>query len=194
MSWSDVGNFLLGQGGFHPNVEGVYSFDPPLITASKYFFGKGTAEDPSIMDVFNNLFTGNLDYQRSVALAERAEATSAREAQKARDFSASEAQKARQHSSNEARILREWQQQMSDTAYSRAVSDLRKNGINPYAIGSFNAASTPAGGQGSSYMASTHSGSGYTASSPQSGKFLQQTIENVANSAFKALLYSGYFL
>lgn len=193
MSWSDVGNFLLGQIGFHPNGEGGYSYELPAITNLKKTFSKGTVDDPTALGVLDNMFTGNLDYQRSIALAQRAEATSAREAQKARDFSASEAEKARQHSSNEARILREWQQQMSDTAYSRAIADLRKNGINPYAIGSFNAASTPAGGQGSSYMASSHSGSGYTASAPQSGRILQ-SIENVANSAFKTLLYSGYLL
>lgn len=61
-------------------------------------------------DVIGNLFTGNLDYAREVALAERAEATSAREAAKARDWSAREAQK-----------QREWEEMMSSTAYSRAV-------------------------------------------------------------------------
>lgn len=193
MSWSDVGNFLLGQIGFHPNGEGGYNYEVPFVTNLKNTFGKGTPDNPTTADVIGNWFTGNLDYQRSVALAERAEATSAREAQKAREFSASEAGKARQHSSNEARILRDWQQQMSDSAYSRSIADLRKNGINPYAIGSFNAASTPAGGQGSAYMASSSSGSGYTASAPQSGQLLR-TIENVANSAFKTLLYSGYLL
>lgn len=193
MNWSDVGNSLLGLIGFHPNGEGGYSYELPIVTAWNETFGKGTVDDPTFADIVGNMFTGNLDYQRSAALAERAESTSAREAQKARAFSASEAEKARQHSSNEARILREWQQQMSDSAYSRAISDLRKNGINPYAIGSFNAASTPAGGQGSAYMASSHSGNGYTASAPQSGRILQ-SIENVANSAFKTLLYSGYLL
>lgn len=193
MSWSDVGNFLLGQVGFHSNGEGGYSYELPAITNFKKVFSKGTPDNATVRDTFENLFTGNLDYQRSVGLSERAEATSAREAQKAREFSASEAEKARQHSSNEARILREWQQMMSDTAYSRAIADLRKNGINPYAIGSFNAASTPSGGQGSSYMSSSYSGSGYTASAPQSGRLLK-SIENVANSAFRTLLFSGYLL
>lgn len=172
-----------------------FSIDP-IITNFKDLFAKRSPrslDNAGLLDSLDNSFTGNLDYKRSVGLAERAEATSAREAQKARDFSASEAEKARQHSSNEARILREWQQMMSDTAYSRAIADLRKNGINPYAIGSFNAASTPSGGQGSAYMGSSFAGSGYTASAPHAGNLLR-SIENVANSAFRTLLFSGYLL
>lgn len=101
-----------------------------------------------IYDTFANTFTGNLDFARSVALAERAEKVSAYEAHKARDFSSREAQK-----------QREWEEMMSNTAYSRAVKDLKSVGINPYAIGSFNAASTPSGAYGQSSQGQGYSGS-----------------------------------
>lgn len=107
--------------------------------------------DPShanVGDTFGNMFTGNLDFAREVALAERAEAVSAYEAQKARDFSSREAQK-----------QREWEEMMSNTAYSRAVKDLKSVGINPYAIGSFNAASTPSGAYGQSSQGQGYKGS-----------------------------------
>lgn len=102
----------------------------------------------NVGDTFGNMFTGNLDFAREVALADRAEAVSAYEAQKARDFSSREAQK-----------QREWEEMMSSTAYSRAVKDLKSVGINPYAIGSFNAASTPSGAYGQSSQGQGYKGS-----------------------------------
>lgn len=132
----------------------------------KKAFGFGSSPDKATWkDNIANIFTGNLDYQRAVAQAERAEAHSAYEAEKAREFSASEAQK-----------NRDWQEEMSNSAYSRAIEDLRKNGINPYAIGSFNAASTPSGAVGQAYA-----GSGYSSSSPTSA------VRSIAQSAFSAL-------
>lgn len=122
-------------------LPGSKPFITQLIPSKSGDLGKA-----NLLDGIGNLFTGNLDYQRQVALAERAEATSAREAALAR-----------KHSSEEAQKLREWQERMSNTAYSRAVKDLKSVGINPYAIGSFNAASVPSGAYGQAYA-----GSGFT--------------------------------
>lgn len=101
----------------------------------------------------NNAVTGNIDYARAVAQAERAEKVSAAEAQKQRDF----------------------EERMSSTAYSRAISDLKKNGINPYAIGSFNAASTPSGAAGSGFS-STSASSGSNVTSYQTA-YLRNNLE-----------------
>ena len=92
-------------------------------------------DDASLWQSLGNILTGNLDYARSIESAMRAERVSAREAEK----------------------TRRWQEQMSNTAYSRAVADLKRNGINPYAIGYFSPASTPAGATGSAYNTSPHS-------------------------------------
>lgn len=114
--------------------------------------------DASFFDGLFNQFTGNLDYSRQLESAIRAEQFSASEAEKARSFSASEAEK-----------LRAWQENMSNTAYSRAIADLKKNGINPYAIGNFGQSTTPSGSVGNAFMASghagsySHSGSGFSA-------------------------------
>ncbi len=97
-----------------------------------------------------NLFTGNLDYKRSIESATRAERHSALEAARAREWSA-----------EQARILREWQAEMSNTAYSRAVADLRSVGINPYAVGFFKAASTPTGAYGQSFAGNAYTGNVY---------------------------------
>ena len=109
---------------------------------------KANPAQANIFDTAGNVFTGNLDFAREVALAERAEAVSAYEAQKARDFSAEEAKK-----------QRAWEEMMSNTAYSRAIKDLKSVGINPYAIGSFNAASTPSGAYGQSSQGQGYKGS-----------------------------------
>lgn len=110
-----------------------YKFEPwdkKIGNAFTAFFDKvgGASKNTAV----NNLTSGDLDYQRAI---EQAEAH--------RQFSSSEAQK-----------LRDWQEKMSNTAYSRAVKDLKSVGINPYAIGGFNAASTPSGAYGQSSVAS----------------------------------------
>lgn len=123
----------------------------------------------SVFDAIGNHFTGNLDYKRQVESAIRAEDRSAYEAQKARDFSAAEAEKARK-----------WQEEMSNTAYSRAIADLRRNGINPYAIGMFQQASTP-----NASLPTAFAGSGYVGSSHGSGGNGVSEILGMLETAFK---------
>lgn len=48
---------------------------------------------------------------------------------------------------------------MSNTAYSRAIADLKSAGVNPYAIGLFGPASTPSAAIGTAYAGSSHVGS-----------------------------------
>lgn len=60
-------------------------------------------------------------------------------------FNSEEAMKAREFNSAEAEKQRQWEEQMSSTAYQRAVSDMKAAGLNPASIGGSSPASTPSG-------------------------------------------------
>lgn len=81
-----------------------------------------------------------------------------------RQFQSDMAVRAMDFSAQQAAINRRFQKYMSDTAYSRAVADMKKAGLNPIlALGS--PASTPSGSSASGFSASGSSGGYDTTSS-----------------------------
>lgn len=96
----------------------------------------------------DNLLTGDRDWNRNLQMLNLQNAFTASQQEKANAFSSSEAQK-----------NRDWQEKMSNSAYSRAARDLQSLGINPYAmLSGFSGASSPSGSSASSSYGRSGSG------------------------------------
>lgn len=100
-------------------------------------------------------------------------------------YNASEAEKARQFNAEQAKLQREYEERLSNSAYSRAAADLQSIGVNPYVLlNGMSAASTPSGAAASGYGAS-HSGNASFAKS-SAAKTLFNGIVSLAGSAISA--------
>lgn len=101
-----------------------------------------------------------------------------------------------QFNAEEAQKQRDWEQQMSDTAYQRQVADMRAAGVNPaMAMGSSQGASTPSG---SAATAASGSGSSLSFSDlmslimlPLQKKLMQSQAQMYSDQGRAALMNAG---
>lgn len=109
----------------------------------------------------------NSSYQAILDAINEERSWNAQQAEYARDFTAEENRKARNFNSAEAQAERDWQTEMSNTSYQRAMADMKAAGLNPVLAAKFGGASS-----GSGASASTSSSSGAAASSSGAGSTL----------------------
>lgn len=102
-------------------------------------------------------------YNSAEALKQRKWASA--EAELNRLFQQSSADKAMRFTANENAVNRAFQERMSNTAYQRAVADLRSAGLSPLLAYAQGGASSPSGSTGSGVSASGSTVSGASSSS-----------------------------
>lgn len=99
----------------------------------------------------SSMQSGQWATAQSIAAAERANELQRQNMQMAMEFNAREAQK-----------NRDWEETMSNSAYQRAVTDMKAAGINPILAAANGGASTPGGGAASTSAMQAHMANAYT--------------------------------
>lgn len=109
-----------------------------------------------------------------------------------REFQQASAREAMDFESNQAAINRDWQERMSNTAYQRAVQDLKAAGLNPALAYQQGGAATTSGATASGYSSSgsTASGQKATGTRAQVSNAMLEMVKTYLNNT-RSVITSG---